>query len=248
MRQSILRSESTPSGDGRGVSDVLAFMLVFAMVIGSVILMSTAGLQAMEGYQEGEQSRNAERAMTSLTSKFNDLLQYDGVTERYGELSLRGGTIRTGSNGTNVTINITGTNYNHEHDLGRFTYESELESDTVAYEGGGLVRSGDSGSIFLEDPSLTCNKNRDTALVSLVKIKPDRSRSIQSESTLGITITRKDRSRQIYHVDNETVSVSVNNSDTRYPQAWQSIDSGSEWTCAGVDTVAVTVVTANIDY
>ena len=89
--------DPTPNGDERGVSDVLAFMLVFAMILGSVILMSTTGMMAMQGYQEGEQSHNAQRAMQSLAANFDDVLRYDGVTERYGELSLRGGTIRTES-------------------------------------------------------------------------------------------------------------------------------------------------------
>ncbi|MFA9415489.1 hypothetical protein [Natrinema sp. HArc-T2] len=235
--------DPTPNGDERGVSDVLAFMLVFAMILGSVILMSTTGMMAMQGYQEGEQSHNAQRAMQSLAANFDDVLRYDGVTERYGELSLRGGTITTDNSGTMVNITVNGTSLNGSHDLGTFTYETE--SGVIAYEGGGLIRATESGnSVFLEEPALTCNS--DTALVSLVKINSE-SRSIQSDGTLGVTITRTERNRTVYDVDN--VTVNVDNLTTKYDQAWNSIgeDGDGEWTC-DADQVAVTVVTVDIDY
>ncbi|MFD1564740.1 hypothetical protein ACFR99_14455 [Haloarchaeobius amylolyticus] len=242
--------KSTPNGDERGVSDVLAFVLVFAMILGSVVLMSTVGLQAMNDYQEFEQSQNTERAMTSLAANFDDVLRYDGVTERYGELSLRGGTIRSGSSGTNVTINISGTsNPDHEVNLGTFAYESE--SGVIAYEGGGLVRkSGDGNSIVLKEPTLTCNNessdSEDTALISLVEVNPGQNRSIQSDGTLGVTITEDERSREIHSINDGTVTVS---SETEYNEAWDDIgNDGDDWRCEGVDRVAVTVVTVDIEY
>ncbi len=237
----------TQNGDERGVSDVLAFMLVFAMILGSVTLMSTVGLQAMNDYQEFEQSQNAERAMTSLAANFDDVLRYDGVTERYGELSLRGGTITSGDSGTIVNVSSDDDTLDESYNLGTFTYESE--SGMLAYQGGGLIRATESSSVSLEEPGLTCDPDRDTALVSLIKVRSE-NRSIQSDGTLGVSITRTERNRTVYDVDDD-VTVDVDNSSTEYEQAWQSILNQGEWedgTCSEVDKVVVTVVTVDIDY
>jgi hypothetical protein len=251
MRTGPSRPITGPATRERGVSDVVAFVLVFATIIGSVTLLSTVGFQVMADYQENEQLRNAERAMGSLADNFNDLVRYDGIEQRYGELSLREGTIRTGSGGTDVTVafeNASGPDYDETYSLGEFAYESG--DSVIAYEGGGIVRSArDGGSAVLERPKLTCDPDSETALVSLVAIEAG-DRSIRSSGGIGVTMTVTDRSRGVYDVDavDDEVTVSVN---TEYDRAWETILDDGEWnggTCDGVDRVVVTVVTVDVTY
>lgn len=252
MRTGPPRSRTEPAARERGVSDVVAFILVFATIIGSVTLLSTVGFQVMSDYQETEQLRNAERAMGSLADNFNDLVRYDGIEQRYGELSLREGTIRTGSGGTDIRVefeNGSGADYDETYSLGEFAYESG--NDVIAYEGGGVVRSArDGGSAMLERPKLTCDPDSETALVSLVAIEAD-NRSIQSSGGVGVTMTVTDRSREIHEVASGPVEVTVQDADTEYDRAWDTALDDGEWSdgeCSGVERVVVTVVTVDVTY
>lgn len=239
------RRETGTSDADRAVSDMIAFVLVFAVIIGSVALLSTTGFQAMTDYQEGEQLRNAERAMVSLADNFNDVLRYDGIEQRYGELSLREGTITTGDSGTVVDITIENESdevYNEPHDLGEFAYESG--SDVIAYEGGGVVRSDGDGSVVLERPRLTCNS--ETAVISLIAVDSE-NRSIQSSGGLGLTMTETNSTRAVYDgIDN----VSISTESTSYDGAWNDTLGGTTWSCDNkeLDRAIVTIVTVELEY
>lgn len=255
------RSESKPkrgshSGStDRGVSEVVAFILVFAMILGSVGLLYSTAFGAMSDYQETEQQINAERAMGALADNFNDVLRDNGVNQRSGELSLRGGTVTTSGSGTtlNITVNdSSGTVVNEDPvDLGEFAYRSD--DRRIAYEGGGLVSASDDSdwSLVRKRPQLKCED--DTAVISLVKISSD-DRSISSSSGLEFAIEVEDRTSTVY-TDVDNVSVSVNETD--YDDAWTDIL--SEWddstatkgTCDFDDDdgrVVVTLVDVNLKY
>jgi hypothetical protein len=253
----------------RAVSDVLAFTLVFAIILGSVAFLSTVGFQAMTDYQEGEQLRTADRAMISLADNFNDVLRYSGVTERYGELSLREGTVRTGTGGTRVNVSINGryignhsgvaltTTNGGTFDIGRFEYSKG--TDTIAYEGGGIVRSENGGgSVMLERPQLKCAPDRNRAVISLVAIKTA-NRSVQADGRVGLRLSSVNR-ETVLREEAENVSITVKSEyDTAWNTTFERTDwtttptSGVEATCESSDsgdklTVVVTVVEATVEY
>ncbi|WP_408959142.1 hypothetical protein [Natrinema sp. 74] len=245
-----------PSRDDRAVSDVLAFILVFGIILSSVALLATVGFQSMRDYQEGEQLRNAERAMEALAVNFDSVLRHDGIEQRYGELSLRKGTVSTGYSGTNLTIRIndsSGTVSTVPVDLGEFTYETG--DTTIAYEGGGVVRAGETGSAVVKRPQLTCRPESDTAVISLIAINAS-ERAITSSGGLGVTMTERQRETQIEDgISN--VSIRLN---TTYERAWNASLERSGWqtsgsasgdlraTCTNLDRVVITVVEADVTY
>ena len=252
------------TGTDRGVSDMIAFMLVFATIIVSVALLSTVGLQSMSDYQEGEQLRNAERAMEVLTNNFNDVLRQGGIERRTSGLTLRKGTVTTGTGGTMVKVSVDGTYIGDHLDLERSdgnaldlgTFEYEAGSDTIAYEGGGIVRASDGGSVVIERPRLKCAGDR--ALVSLVAIDAE-DRSIQSGGTVEFEMVSQNR--QTYVRDGvSTVSIRV--TETAYDGAWKSAfgsgwstktmgDGDTQATCTSGSsdmTVVVTIVEADVRY
>ncbi|QSW98096.1 DUF7289 family protein [Haloterrigena alkaliphila] len=238
----------------RGVSEVVAFVLVFAMILGSVGILYSTAFGAMSDYQETEQQINAERAMEALADNFNDVIRDNGVNQRSGELSLREGTVSTSGSGTtlDITVNKTsGPDDSVTADLGEFTYRSD--DRRIAYEGGGLVSAGDDGdwSLVRKRPQLKCGD--DTAVISLVTISSD-DRSISSSSGLEFTMEVEDRSSTVY-TGVDDVSVSVNETD--YDDAWTDIL--SEWddstdtkgTCDFDDDdgrVVVTLVDVDVHY
>lgn len=264
-------SKAGTESTDRGVSEVVAFVLVFGIILGSVGLLYVTGIGGMADYQETEQQVNAERAMVSLTDNFNDVIRDNGVNQRYGELALREGQITTGDDGTEIRVSVDGDpiaeneSFEQYHgddeylDLGEFTYRHE--GRTIAYEGGGLVRGDESGdwSSVLRQPQLTCNDDHGTAVVSLVQVDAD-DRAVQSGGGLGVTMSVENRSSMVYS-NAEEVSITVDE-DTEYDDAWESIlgsddEAGWSWdddtdtgTCGDDDLerVVVTIVEVDVEY
>lgn len=243
-------------GDDRAVSDVVAFTLVFAIIIGSVGILSVTAFSSMESLQESEQMRNAERGMGALAENFNDVLRKDAVTERSGELSLREGTVRTDSDGTEITIEVKdegeGDDVFSGH-LGQFTYERG--GTTIAYEGGAVFRAEDGGDVLLDRPLIKCEE--EAAVVSLVKIEAD-DRSLQSHDAQEFTVIEKrdheDHESETVSGDDVTVTVTVD--DTDFENGWESALDRGEWdwdeenkegTC-DADRAIVRVVVVDLEF
>ncbi|MDS0474132.1 hypothetical protein [Natrinema sp. 1APR25-10V2] len=266
MKRTRRQTTGSTRDDDRAVSDVLAFILVFGIILSSVALLATVGFQSMRDYQEGEQLRNAERAMEALAVNFDSVLRQDGVEKRYGELSLREGTVSTGSSGTNLTILVDGNELSGNAgnvtadpiDLGEFTYETG--DTTIAYEGGGVVRAGETGSAVVKRPQLTCRPESDTVVISVIAVDAS-DRSILSSDGIGVTMTERQRETQI---EDGVTNVSVR-LDTTYERAWNASLQRSGWETTGsasgdilatcedtgsyqVDRVVITVVEADVNY
>ena len=252
------QGDSSPKtrSDDRAVSEVVAFVLIFGMILVSVGLLYTVGFQAMHDYQENEQLKNAERAMDALSDNFNDVLRYSGVDQRYGEISMREGTVTTSGDGTTVYVEIGDgdlsdydgfSNFTDDNDrinLGEFRYHDGGES--VAYEGGGLVRADDTGSAVLKQPRISCNEG--TAIISLVSITGG-DHSIQSSEGLGVTMDVQDRhSTVVQNPGNVTITHSH---DSSYDRAWNSALDSNGWVdgnCEEPERLVVTIVEAEITF
>ena len=278
MKQHKPDASGRPRNDDRAVSEVVAFVLVFAIILGSVGILYSTGFQAMDDYQENEQLVNAERAMDALADNFNDVIRYSGINQRYGELSLRDGTVRSSDSGTklNITIEKDGENKSiadrdkanfsqyyttgETLDLGKFAYTSD--GDRIAYEGGGLVRGDDSEewSLVRKQPQIMCSDDREAAVISLVTISAD-DRSVQSSSGLGVTMSVESRSSAVYTDEVDSVSIAIDEGDTAYDDAWDSIlDTEGSWTdtadesdqikrtCSDLERVVVTIVEVDLEY
>lgn len=237
------------SGDDRAVSDLIAFVLVFAVVIGSVGLISVTAFSSMESLQEDEQMQNAERGMGALADNFNDVLRYDAIEERSGELSLREGTVRTRSGGptANVTVYYGGRSDSYETTLGRFTYDRG--GTTIAYEGGGVFRGEEGGGdIDLERPQLNCNADG-AAVVSLVAVDAD-DRALQSPDGQEFTVVEDRDGREVRTFTEDVENVTVTVEDTDFENGWESTLDRGDWddgTCEA-DRVTVRIVVVDLEF
>ncbi|EMA42942.1 DUF7289 family protein [Halobiforma nitratireducens] len=236
--------------DDRGVSEVVAFVLVFGIILSSIAILSVTGFQAMDDYQEFEQQENAARAMGALSENFNDVLRYDGIDQRYGELALRGGTISTGSDGTTLSISAEGDggeDFSDDIELGEFSYESG--SSTLYYEGGAVVRESDGGgAVVLEEPKLTYNEDSETAIVSLVEIDAE-ERSIQSSESTGFTLSVEDRETTVI---NEADEIEITTTGERAAEWDEEIEKAwngeNELKDDDIETIVITIVEVDIEY
>lgn len=237
--------------DDRAVSEVLAFILVFTIIIGSVTMVSVFGMQSLTSYQEGEQLRNAERAMDALSDNFNDVVRYDGVTARAGELNLRGGSVSTAHEGTELTITVDHVSGKNQTNVttGGLVYEAGSGTDTIAYEGGAIFRGDHTGNVALEEPMLRCRD--DTAVISLLVIDAE-PRTLQSSeiNQLRLTENTSKTTRRTYTgVDEVTIDVV----ESEYEMAWErTLDNrgfGDDGCNLGGDgRVTIHVVYADLEY
>lgn len=73
--------------DERGVSDLIGFVLVFALIAAVVSIVSLAGLTALEDARDAQQTDNAELAMEVLSDNVADITER-GAPSRATEISL----------------------------------------------------------------------------------------------------------------------------------------------------------------
>ena len=250
----------TENDADRGVSEVIAFVLVFGIIFGSVAILSMTGFQAMENYQENEQLQNAERAMGALADNFNDVMRYGGIEERYGELALQGGSVVTGSDGTQLNITIDGEEFDEYDDfedefdgvadggvvsLGEFRYE--YGSDEIAYDGGAVIRASEGSdgtdSVLLEQPHLKYNDETETAVISLVSVDAD-DRSIQSDENLGFTMSVEERASATADIGDDDLEIELEG-EPRYDGAWEN--ALEELDGNDAERVVITIVEVEID-
>ncbi|MFU8867411.1 hypothetical protein [Natronococcus sp.] len=227
-----------PSGD-RGVSAVLSFVLVLGIVLGSVAVLSVAGFGLLDEQREAEELRTAERGMADLAADLDDLARYDGLERRTAVVPLGTGTLVVDDGGTELEVAVDGDPVADEEaiELGTLSYRSG--SETVVYDGGAVIRSGEAGSQLRRQPAVTCREG--TALVSLVRIETD-GRSVHTGGQVTVAARVLERSSQTVGVDE---SVSITAVDTDHERAWESLE--NEWADCDPDRVRLTVTTVSLE-
>ncbi|RQG90289.1 hypothetical protein EA462_09940 [Natrarchaeobius halalkaliphilus] len=246
--------------DRRGITEVLSFVLVFAIVFLSVLLVGVGGFGAISEYQEHERLASAQLAIETFAENGNDLARSDGVTDRTGALGLQTGTVSPGERGT--TLNVTvfdddgdAWNWSEDYpdeDLGAFAYRTG--SEAIVYEGGGVFRTGgDGSSAVVSDPMITCREN--VAVITLVKLTHD-DRTIQSDQRLTFAL-EQDRANttRAYYDEAENVTIEIEGGPSsggwemffENEERWTFDEDDERWACAS-DRVSIDVVEIGIDY
>jgi len=245
----------------RAVSDVLAFTIVFSIIITSVTLTYTIGFGALNDAQAGEQSQNAERAISALGTNFEDVERGEAES-RSGQIALRGAGIDVANDSTiNVTVVDGGGSETIERPLRSLTYTTD---DTeLAYQGGGVFRSDDGNSVTVSEPRVRCGEDR--AVVTVVQLQSTES-GISGETSVevearavggGPSLVYPNESR-----DASADRVTLELDGTRHGEAWDRYlteddnewsESGGTYTCdfggsGSTGQVYVRLVTIRIDF
>lgn len=237
----------TDSSRQRAVSDVVAFVLTFSIIIAGVGIVSTGGFGQLTEFTNDQQVDNSDRGMQAAAATV-DKLQQNGDTYREFDLALGGGNIWL--NETTLTLESTGVNLSAlggdpdeaaiplnalEH---RFDRSDEVVN--LAYEGGGAFRTGTANPGYR--PSVTHNTDApgNRTVISLVNLTTDesidRSGSYASELTISPTgvpqsvpltadsqfisfsAERVDQT-QVYNGSANNITIDV--SETAYPDQWE---------------------------
>lgn len=240
--------------DERGVSEVLAFVIVFSIIITSVGLVYSIGFSSLNDFQQSEQKTNAARAFDAFSTVFDDIQEGRAVA-RAGEFKLNGGTIqisRESEFDVRVENATGGTLWSGTNTTGSLQYT--VDGTLIGYENGAAFRKDGDASAMINEPSFLCQGDR--AVVSIVVLEPGRTTNQSGDGNVEIT-TRAQSTQVLYSAqgtDSNADSVVVSFTDSEFDDAWgRSLEAdgwtpaGSEYRCsADAVVVRVTVVTVNI--
>lgn len=146
----------------RGVSEALGFVLVFALIVGTIGLVYATGLGGLHDAQRAERVDNVERAFDVLADNLEDLHR-SGTPSRATEVKLAGGSLRTGDS-VEIAIEVVevgnlDNNASYVASFEPIVYEDE-SGETLLYSGGAVLRANDHGAAMLSEPSWTNGSNR----------------------------------------------------------------------------------------
>lgn len=218
----------TGSRRDRGVSETVAFVLVFSLIVTSVGLVTTAGVDSIRDVQESQQAESSVILMRAVGAGINDVAT--GARPRYrSSLSLAGGSIRV-INETTVTIevtNATGMPFVASYRPQALSYANDDRN--VTYQSGLLARGGERReAVLLVGSGLQCDPGRGYAAISIVRLQPNGSAALgggsatidASERRLGPSMNQSGvefpASRPHPNVTNVTITV-----DGPYEAAWR---------------------------
>jgi hypothetical protein len=195
------------------VSDVVGYVLAFAVILASVGLVSTFGINALETVRENQQENNAEGAFDVMAENFDEIEQ-NLAPSRTAEVDLHDGRMSV-QNVTEFAIRV-------EHDQTkdfvervhpkRIVLQPDLTSQNIiTYVNGATIRgqNGTQQGVIQNNPQMVCNGEQ--VVVSMVTLNTSEDRQLGG-GTVRITGTEKD-TRLIYPVNRTGQNSSTNVSD-----------------------------------
>lgn len=243
----------------RGVSDVVAFVLTFTLIIGSVSVVYAFGMVTLNDIRATEQMNSADRSMQEFGKSLN-AIHRETAPSRETELGLGGGqlTLRESTVAVEVTDDGGGgtTLYAETFDLRALARESDRVDTVVAYEGGAVFRRTGLGvSLVRNEPVVRCTDS--VAVVSLVQLRGQIA--VGAEGSVGIRAVREQSglafpnasSQAATSATNLTVDVQGSRNEAGWRQYFEQAD--NDWAggdgryyCEGVDTVYVRTSIINV--
>ncbi|MXR51644.1 hypothetical protein GRX03_08515 [Halovenus sp. WSH3] len=256
MSDSDRYSAPTPN---RAVSDVVAFVLTFAIIIAGVGLVSTGAFDRLTAFTDEQRIDNAERGMEAAASTI-DSLGRGNDTYREFALSLSGGnvwfrnsTITIENSSANLSRLPGGSADSADIPVNALEHRFEFGGETVriTHEGGGVFRTDTARPRY--DPAITVEDG--TLIVSLINLTSDETidRSGTYDSNLALDPTgvpteapvSADKQfvsfsaeligqRRVYNSTVDDPDITVDVSASASPEQWGYFFSEAEgWTSTG---------------
>lgn len=133
----------------RAVSEVVGFVLVFTLVIGTVTIVYAGGFGGLDATRDAERVNNAERAFDVMANNFEQLASGD-APNRATEIKLSEASLSTTSNRL-TTINASGLDSAAGANPVAIQYRSGDGSQLV-YELGAVIRVDDGNAVMIREP------------------------------------------------------------------------------------------------
>lgn len=208
----------------RAVSEVVSYVLVFALITGAVAVVSVSGFSTLQDTRNAEQINNAERAYDVLGDNLADIYQRD-APGRATEINLASASLSTGGN---VTVNVsvidgtTRTTYVRQS-VRPLIYGGEDDRQLV-YEAGAIMRTNPDGGLVVENPPWVLEDDR--VLITVVGLNRP---SIQSVSGSTALVRAQDRGATVDSdttgtVDGVNITIRNSNNVDEWEDYFDSVD------------------------
>lgn len=151
----------------RGVSDLVAFVLTFSIIIAGVGIVSVGAYGSLGEFSDREQVDSAERGLVAGATALDDIHR-ETDTRRSFTLGLSGGFVYLNESTINVTVSRPDDNETlSAHNALEHRFNPQGSGPvSIAYEAGGIFGSNAVGARY--GPSVRCTN--ETAVVSLVNL------------------------------------------------------------------------------
>lgn len=177
--------------DERGVSDVVGYVLVFALVTATITSVFAVGMGGLEDRRNAERVENVERAFEVFDDNVQDLERY-GDPSRATEVRLSGGELSLSSK-TNVTveqIHANGTRASENVTRANSSAVTYTRGETtIGYDMGARFRTDGNTTLFRSEPRFVSAENgSNRTVITVVRTRPgDGPETATGEGTVQIS-------------------------------------------------------------
>lgn len=239
------------------MSELVGFALSFSIIVGAVGVVYVAGFGTLEDVRDQSDVQSADRGMQGVAVTFEEI-QSEGVPGRSLELDADGGALRTLDGRVFVNVSTESSTVNETVDLGGLAFVPTGGPTRFVYQGGALFRTQREATLVRHRPRLTCEA--DTALVSLVEVRPERGPlDLTAAGTVEIVGRRVGSSLRFPDVGrgqsaadgrNVTINVSASGQTEGWEEYFETADGWRQvddtYVCQDVDRVQVRVTEIEI--
>lgn len=219
--------------DDRGVSDLVAFVLIFGVMIASVGAIAVVGWDVIGEVRDTEQMDSAQAAFVTFNDQLNGIADHEAparATEmRLGEatLAITDGPQISVETWENETVNATvgGT-------LGAVQFQRDDRHVTAA--GGAVFRGDEDGSVMVSEPPLHCYG--ESARVNLISLTADDVALVDSAATVQVQsrhLLTQMRVPSTWSLRETARNVTVTVEDSPNQAAWERYLVESGWEATG---------------
>lgn len=223
----------------RGVSDVLGYALVFALIVSMVGLVYTVGVGGLTDVRETEKLSNAERAFDVLDANIDDLAS--GTAQSRGtEIKLQDGTLGFEDPVTfNVTVEDEGS---YEATVRPIYFSGSREGSRIVTANGAILRQDGDGAVMRSDPNFVFGEK------TVVPMVMTRTRDSARAGSGRVLVRTTVADRSVVHLPAEGSNVTITVKSPR-ADAWaEHLSAESDGTCEVSGNEVTCTVTAEDVY
>ena len=183
--------------DTRGVSEVVGFILVFSLVLGTITLVYASGISGLDNTRDAERITNAERAFDVLANNFQQMARGE-APNRATEMKLAEAQLSTS---TEREMNISADGVDPAV-ANSSTIRYNPGTDTsIVYENGAVIRVDNGNAIMLEEPDFLFDNG--TVVVRYIELKGG-GQSIGGTSTTVLVRAERTTSEVLVNRESST--------------------------------------------
>ncbi len=172
--------------DSRGQSELLGFLLIFAVVVLTIALVSATGFVGFNNAQDYQRTSNAEGAFTVLAGNIDDVTRA-GAPSRATEIRITDASLSLETEASSIGLTLDGDPIEIEEGdgTGSIVYDSGTDT-TITYRSGALLREDDGSSLLFREPNFVITEEE--VILPVVHLSSEDRHEIGGTSNVDVRI------------------------------------------------------------